>query len=122
MKWTHLACLDFAVNKVRLQLFVHTYKLKNFFRPVALPESMQYWTMTTLREKVIKVDTKVVCHVRNIVFQMAEAALFLELFASILWRVGKLRLLVEQAVWRRHPRGRTQIGEYFRTSRKFRKN
>ena len=95
MKWTRLSCHDFADNQVRLQLFALAYNLGNFFRQVALPKSVRHWTMTTLREKVIKIGAKVVCHARYIIFQMAEVAVSRELFAAILRRIGKLRLLVE---------------------------
>ena len=43
---------------------------------------MRHWTLTTLREKLIKFGTKVVCHSRTIVFQMAEVAVPRELFRS----------------------------------------
>ena len=36
------------------------YNLRNFFRQTALPKSVWYWTMTKLREKVIKIGAKVV--------------------------------------------------------------
>ena len=97
VKWTRLSCHDFADNKVRLQLFDLAYNLGNFFRQVALPKSIRHWTMTTLREKVIKIGVKVVSHARYIIFQMAEVAVSSELFASILRRIGKLRLLMAQS-------------------------
>jgi hypothetical protein len=95
VKWTRLSCHDFIDNQVRLQLFALAYNLGNFFRQVALPKSVRQWTMTTLREKVIKIGAKVVYHARYIIFQMAEVAVSQELFAAILRRIGKLRLLVE---------------------------
>jgi hypothetical protein len=79
-----------------LQLFALAYNLGNFFRQTALPKSVRHWTMTTLREMVIKIGAKVVSHARYIIFQMAEVAVSRELFATILRRIGKLRLLVEQ--------------------------
>ena len=84
---------DFSDNLVRLQLFVLAYKLGNFFRQAALAKSVRHWTMTTLREKVIKIGAKVVCHARYVIFQMAEVAITKELFAAILGTIGKLRLL-----------------------------
>jgi hypothetical protein len=95
VKWTRLSCHDFIDNQVRLQLFALAYNMGNFFRQVALPKSVRQWTMTTLREKVIKIGAKVVYHARYIIFQMAEVAVSQELFAAILRRIGKLRLLVE---------------------------
>ena len=95
MKWTRLSCHGFADNQVRLQLFALAYNLGNFFRQMAIPKSIRHWTMTTLREKVIKIGAKVVNHARYIVFQMAEVAVSQVLFTAILRKIGKLRLLVE---------------------------
>ena len=97
VKWTRLSCHDFIDNQVRLQLFALAYNLGNFFRQVALPKSVSHWTMTTLREKVIKIGAKVVCHARYIIFQLAEVAVSRELFAAILARIRRFRLLAEQS-------------------------
>jgi hypothetical protein len=75
-----------------LQLFVLAYNLGNFFRQAALPKTVRHWTMMTLREKLIKIGAKVVCHARYVIFQMAEVAISKELFSAILVRIGKLRL------------------------------
>ena len=95
VKWTRLSCHDFN-DKVRLQLFALAYNLGNFFRQTILPKRIRRWT-TTLREKVIKIGAKVVSHARYIIFQMAAVAVPRELFAIILRRIGRLRLLVEQS-------------------------
>ena len=76
-----------AENQVRLQLFVLAYNLGNFLR-----QAMRHWTLTTLREKLIKIGAKVVRHSRKIVFQMAEVAVPRELFRAILEGIGRLRL------------------------------
>jgi hypothetical protein len=96
VKWTRLSCHDFADNQVRMQLFALAYDLGTFFRQVALPKSVRHWTMTTLREKVIKIGAKVISHARYIIFQMAEVAVPRELFASILRRIGRLCLVMAQ--------------------------
>jgi Transposase DDE domain group 1 len=57
-----------------------------------LPLAARHWTLTTLREKLIKIGAKVVRHSRKIVFQMAELAVPRELFRSILLAIGRLRL------------------------------
>jgi hypothetical protein len=57
-----------------------------------LPKPIQGWTLTTLREKLIKLGAKVVSHVKYIVFQLAEVAVARKLFAAILTRIGRLRL------------------------------
>ena len=91
VKWTRLSCHDFVDNQVRLQLFVLAYNLGNFLRQAVLPPAVRHWTLTTLREKLIKIGAKVVRHSRKIVFQMAEVAVPRELFQTILERIGRLR-------------------------------
>jgi hypothetical protein len=56
-----------------------------------LPRSVKHWTLTTLREKPIKIATIVVRHTRYVMFQMAEVAVPRELFAAILARIERLR-------------------------------
>jgi hypothetical protein len=53
---------------------------------------VRHWTLTTLREKPIKIGAKVVRHARQVIFQMAEVAIPRELFRAILERIGWLRL------------------------------
>ena len=79
-------------NQVRLQLFVLAYNLGNFLRQAVLPQAVRHWTLTTLREKLIKIGAKVVRHSGQIKFQMAEVAVPRELFREILERIGRLRL------------------------------
>ena len=57
---------DFVDNQVRLQLFVLAYTLGNFLRQAVLPQAVRHWTLTTLREKLIKIGVKVVRHSRII--------------------------------------------------------
>jgi hypothetical protein len=91
VRWTRLSCHDFVDNQVRLHLFVLAYNLGNFLRQAVLPQAVRHWTLTTLREKLIKIGAKVVRHSRKIVFQMAEVAVPRELFQTILERIGRLR-------------------------------
>jgi hypothetical protein len=91
VKWTRLSCHDFVDNQVRLQLFALAYNLGNFLRRLALPRSVKHWSLTTLREKLIKIGAKVVTHARYVIFQMAEVAVPRTLFHEILQRVHRLR-------------------------------
>jgi len=91
VKWTRLSCHDFVDNQVRLQLFALAYNLGNFLRRLALPRSVKHWSLTTLREKLIKIGAKVVRHARYVTFQMAEVAIPRSLFETILRRIGRLR-------------------------------
>ena len=56
LNWTRLSCHDFVDNQVRLQLFVLAYNLSNFLRRLALPVTVQHWTLTTLLMKLIKTE------------------------------------------------------------------
>ena len=90
LNWTRLSCHDFVDNQVRLQLFALAYNLGNFLRRLALPTSVKHWSLTTLRDKLIKIGCKVVHHARQVVFQLAEVAIPRSLFAAILRRIRQL--------------------------------
>ncbi len=74
VKWTRLSCREFQDNAVRLQLFVLAYNRANILRRLALPRSIRHWSLTALREKLVKVGAKVVRHSRYVIFQLAEVA------------------------------------------------
>ena len=67
------------------------YNLANFMRTLALPEAVKQWSLTSLREKLIKIGAKVVRHGRYVIFQMAEVAVPRMLFAEILRLIAELR-------------------------------
>jgi len=91
LKWTRLSCCRFVANQVRLQLFALAYNLANFLRRLALPPSVRHWSLTTLREKLIKIGAKTVRHARYVTFQMAEVAIPRKLFREVLRRIARLR-------------------------------
>ena len=91
VRWTRLSCRDFAANAVRLQLHALAYNLGTFLQTLALPEGMERWTLTTLRERLIKIGANVVTHGRYVTFQMAEVAVPRRLFAAVLWLIARLR-------------------------------
>jgi hypothetical protein len=91
VKWTRLSCTTFKANAVRLQLHALAYNLANFLRTLALPGEVERWSLTSLREKVVKIGAKVISHGRYAIFQMAEVAVPRELFRQILARIAKLR-------------------------------
>src|SRR5215467_202899 len=90
--WLILSCRRFKDNQARLQLFALAYNLANFLRQLVLPKLIKNWTLTTLREKLIKIGAKVVSHSKYVIFQLAEVAVSRQLFAAILERIGRLRL------------------------------
>ena len=89
--WTRLSCRSSSANAVRLQLHALAYNLGNFLRTLATPEPIKNWSLTSLKEKLIKIGAKVVGHGRYIAFQMAEVAIPRDLFADILRLIAELR-------------------------------
>ncbi len=91
IKWTRLSCRKFRDNAVRPQLHALAYNLANFMRTLALPTEVEHWSLTTLREKLVKIGAKVVRHGRYITFQLAEVAVPRSLFEKILSLIDDLR-------------------------------
>jgi DDE family transposase len=91
IKWTRLSCRSFAANAVRLQLHALAYNLGNFMRTLAMPEAVEQWSLTSLKEKLIKIGAKVVSHGRYVVFQLAEVAVPRRIFQDILRLIAGLR-------------------------------
>ena len=61
------------------------------FARLALPGEVARWSLTSLRDKVVKIGAKVIAHGRYAIFQMAEVAVPRELFGRILDRIARLR-------------------------------
>ena len=61
------------------------------FRTLVLPDEIERWSLTTLREKVVKIGAKVIAHARYTVFQMAEVVVPYNLFRRILELIDDLR-------------------------------
>jgi len=91
IKWTRLSCRTFAANAVGLQLHALAYNLGNFMRTLAMPKTAQPWSLTSLREKLIKIGAKVVSHGRYVAFQMAQVAIPRQMFQEILRLIAELR-------------------------------
>ena len=91
LKWTRLSCMRFAANEVRLQLHTLAYNLANFLRTLATPDKIGTWSLTSLRERLIKTGARLVRHARYAIFQMAEAALPRAVFAGIIGLINGLR-------------------------------
>src|SRR4029077_2821527 len=91
IKWTRLSCRTFAANAVRLQLHALAYNLGNFLRTLATPEPINDWSLTSLKEKLIKIGAKVVSSGRYVAFQMAEVTIPKNLFTDILRMIAELR-------------------------------
>ena len=55
------------------------------------PEPIKDWSLTSLKEKLIKIGAKVVSHGRFVAFQMAEVAIPRQEFQEILRLIAELR-------------------------------
>ena len=110
--------VSFRNNEVRLQLHTLAYNLDNFVRTLALPKAVEQWSLTMLREKLVKIGVKVVRHGSYITFQLAEVAISRDVFADILSRskFTKGRLLLHNLTVTRPTRAVTCPGEGARES------
>ena len=97
VRWTRLSCCGFDANQVRLQLHVLAYNLGNFLRRIALPASVKHWSLTTLRDKLIKIGAKMVRHARYVIFQLAEVAISRRLYRAILERIRRFAAIMPRA-------------------------
>ena len=52
-------------------------------RTLAMPKAAKPWSLTSLREKLIKIGSKVVSHGRYVTFQMADIAVSRQMFQEI---------------------------------------
>ncbi len=57
-----------------------------------MPHEVKHWSLTTLREKLVKIGAKVTRHAKYVTFQLAEVAITRKLFAAILDRIERLAL------------------------------
>ena len=78
---------------MHLQLHALAYNLANFLRTLTLPEAASHWSMTTLRDRLVKIGAKIVRHGRSITFQMAEVMVPRALFQQLLDAITVLRPL-----------------------------
>ena len=54
---------------------------------MVLPKEVEHWSLTTIREKLIKIGAKVVSNCRYVTFQMAEVAVSHYLLRRILRQI-----------------------------------
>jgi hypothetical protein len=60
-------------------------------RTLATPKTAEPWSLTSLREKLIKIGEKVVRHDRYVTIQLAEVAVPRQTFADILSLIARLQ-------------------------------
>ena len=95
LKWTRLSCKNFKANEVRLQLHALAYNLGNFLRTLVLPASIAEWSLTSLRDRIIKIGAKAVRLARSIILQLAEVAVHRDLWAQMLTTISGLKAMAQ---------------------------
>jgi len=63
-----LSCSKFCNNKVRLQFHALAHGLGYFMGMLALPKEVEHWSLTTLREMLVRIEAKGVRHSRYVTF------------------------------------------------------
>ena len=91
--------MRFDANAVRLQLHALAYDLANVLRTAATPRLIERWSLTSLRERLIKTGTRLVRHGRYAIFQMTEVAIPQDIFAAIVDMINTLRGPPARAVY-----------------------
>ena len=76
---------------MRLQLHALAYNLGNILPTLATLEPIMDWSLTSLKEKRIKIRAKVVSHGRCVAFRIAEVAIPRHMFQETLWLITELR-------------------------------
>ena len=59
--------------------------------------SVEHWSLTTLRDKQVKIGAKMVRHVRFITFHLAEIAIPLRVYHTILRRIRRFAVITPRA-------------------------
>ena len=87
---TRLSCHRFHANEVRLWLSVIAYNLRNLWRRLALPASIDKWSLTSLQQRLVKTGGRLIKHARYYWLLLAESHLTRRLFGSMRHRIAAL--------------------------------
>ncbi len=85
----------FKANEVRLQLQALAYNLANFLRTLVLPTAIADWSLTSLRDRMIKIGVKAVRHAHSIILQLAEVAVPRDLWSQMLTTISGLKAMAQ---------------------------
>ncbi len=90
LKWRRLSCRSFTANAVWLQLHALAYNLGNFLHTLTTPEPIQDWSLTSLKEKLIKIGRSSATAATS-PSRWPRFSVPRNLFADILRLIGNLR-------------------------------
>jgi len=88
--WTRLSCHRFRANEVRLQLSVLAYNLGNLWRRLVLPRRIDSWSLTSVRQRLVKTGGRLIRHARYYWLLLAGSHLTRRLFGAMLRRIWAL--------------------------------
>ncbi len=77
----------FVINEARMWLGVLSYNIIQLMKCWVFPSSMKKWTIATIRQRIIKVATKVVSHAGKIHFKLDETFVYLNDYFSVTERL-----------------------------------
>lgn len=73
----------FVINEARMWLGVLSYNIIQLMKSWVFPPAMKKWTIATIRQRIIKVATKVVSHAGRIHFKLDETFVYLNDYFSV---------------------------------------
>jgi hypothetical protein len=116
VKMTRLSCHRFRPNEVRLWLSAIAPNLGHLWpgRPLGrvLPKKIDNWSLTGLRQRLVKTGGRLVKPARYYWLMPAESHLTKRLFGSMVRRIGALEA-GRQKWWRRKKGGNGEMRERF---------
>jgi hypothetical protein len=86
-----MSCRTFAAMALRLQLHAPAYNIANFMRTLALPEAVKHRSLTSLRNRLVRIGARIDNHARYVTFQTADVAVPGQLFEEIVRLIDGLR-------------------------------
>ena len=92
VKVTRLSCHRFRSNEVRLWLSVIAYDLGNLWRRLVLQRRIGNWSLTSLKQRLVKTGGRLIKHARYYWLLLAESHLTRRLFGAMLGRIAALPL------------------------------
>lgn len=89
--WARSSCQAFKHKAARLQLHALAHIFANCLYALALPKEDEHSSLTTLREKFVKIGARIMRHGRYAVLQLAEVAVPRVVFAEFPQHIDRLR-------------------------------
>jgi len=93
LSWDRLSCHKFRANRARLAVHVLAYTLAHLMREFGMPRSHEHWKIRTIREKLLKLATRVTRGARMVFFHLAASFPQKLLFLRVMKNLQRLPVL-----------------------------